>query len=212
MIILDGKKVSQKILEQVKSKVDTLEKKPHLAVFLVGEDPASKIYVRNKQRAAEQVGIRSTVIELDYTIKEDELLSKIEELNNNSEVTGILVQLPLPNHIDKNKVVTHQVIKIEKDENGKYLFHTKGIANLTEDPIVKEEQVYGKIVHEAKLLSFVYGLVAKPAGMFIFVIVPVFYIIGLEFLSFLLEKDEEKRNKAKKRKNNNKAKSKEKEE
>lgn len=111
----------------------------------------------------------------------------------------------------KNKVVTHQVIKIEKDENGKYLFHTKGIANLTEDPIVKEEQVYGKIVHEAKLLSFVYGLVAKPAGMFIFVIVPVFYIIGSEFLSFLLEKDEEKRNKAKKRKNNNKAKSKEKE-
>ena len=101
----------------------------------------------------------------------------------------------------KDKVVTHQVIKIEKDENGKYLFHTKGIANLTEDPVVKEEQVYGKIVHEAKLLSFVYGLVAKPAGMFIFVIVPVFYIIGSEFLSFLLEQDEKKRNKSKKGKN-----------
>ena len=98
----------------------------------------------------------------------------------------------------KNKVVTHQVIEIEKDDNGKYLFHTKGIANLTEDPIVKEEQVYGKIVYEAKLLSLVYSIVAKPTGMFVFVIIPVFYIIGSEFLSFLLEKDEEKRNKTKK--------------
>lgn len=98
----------------------------------------------------------------------------------------------------KNKVVTHQVIEIKKDDNGKYLFHTKGIANLTEDPIVKEEQVYGKIVYEAKLLSLVYSIVAKPTGMFVFVIIPVFYIIGSEFLSFLLEKDEEKRNKTKK--------------
>lgn len=111
----------------------------------------------------------------------------------------------------KDKVVTHQVIEIEKDSNGKYLFHTKGIANLTKDPIVKEEQVYGKIVHEAKLLSLVYSLVAKPLGMFIFVIVPVFYIIGSEFLSFLLERDEEKRRKAKKEKNK-KTKEKEKEE
>ena len=105
----------------------------------------------------------------------------------------------------------NKAYEIEKDSNGKYLFHTKGIANLTEDPIVKEEQVYGKIVHEAKLLSLVYSLVAKPLGMFIFVIVPVFYIIGSEFLSFLLERDEEKRKKAKKAKNK-KTKEKEKEE
>ena len=100
----------------------------------------------------------------------------------------------------KNKVVTHQVIKIEKDENGKYLFHTKGIANLTEDPIVKEEQVYGIIVHEAKLISLIYGVVAKPAGMFIFVIIPLFYVIGSEFLGFLLDKEEEKRKKTKENK------------
>ena len=92
MIILDGKKVSQKILEQVKNKVATLDKKPHLAVILVGNDPASKIYVRNKQKAAEQVGIKSTVIEMEEVTSERVLLNKIEELNNDSDITGILVQ------------------------------------------------------------------------------------------------------------------------
>ena len=70
---------------------------------MVGDNPASKIYVRNKQKAAIQVGINSTVIEMEEHTTEEELLSKIEELNNNSDVTGILVQLPLPEHIDKNK-------------------------------------------------------------------------------------------------------------
>ena len=116
MIILDGKKVSQKILEQVKNKVATLDKKPHLAVILVGNDPASKIYVRNKQKAAEQVGIKSTVIELDEVTSEEVLLNKINELNNDSGITGILVQLPLPEHIDKNKVVT--AISPKKDVDG----------------------------------------------------------------------------------------------
>ena len=116
MIILDGKQVSEKILNTVKSKVELMDKKPHLVVILVGEDPASKIYVRNKQRAAEKVGIKSTVYEFDNNISENELLSKIEELNNNSEITGILVQLPLPKHIDKNKVIT--TISPKKDVDG----------------------------------------------------------------------------------------------
>ena len=105
-MILDGKKVSEKILEQVKIRVADLQVKPHLAVVLVGEDQASKIYVKNKQKAAERVGIQSTVIEFSENISEKELLDKIEELNNDSQITGILVQLPLPNHIDKNKVIT----------------------------------------------------------------------------------------------------------
>lgn len=100
----------------------------------------------------------------------------------------------------KDKVVTHQVVEIEKDKDGNLLFHTKGIANAAEDPIVKPEQIYGVIVHEAKILSAIYGVVAKPTGMFIFVIIPVFYVIGSEFVSLLLEKDEEKINRAKKRK------------
>ncbi len=116
MIILDGKKVSEKILNEVKSKVDLMDKKPHLVVILVGDDPASKIYVRNKQKAAEKVGILSTVIELSTETSESELLNKIDELNNNQDVTGILVQLPLPEHIDKNKVVT--AILPKKDVDG----------------------------------------------------------------------------------------------
>ena len=103
----------------------------------------------------------------------------------------------------KNKVITHEVIEIEIDNEGKYLFHTKGLANVAEDPIVKEEQVYGVIVHEAKILSLIYALVAKPLGMLLFVIIPLFYVIGSEFLSFLLDREEERREKNHKNKSDN---------
>ncbi len=116
MILLDGKKTSEKVLEGVKEKVAQLDKKPHLVVILVGDNPASKIYVRNKQKAALKVGIQSTVVELPTETTEAELLNKIEELNNNSDITGILVQLPLPEHINKNKVVT--AISPKKDVDG----------------------------------------------------------------------------------------------
>ena len=105
-MILDGKAVSKKILDNLKVKVGNLSKQPHLVVILVGNNPASQIYVKNKKLAAENIGIKSTIIELDSQIKETELLNKIEQLNNDSDVTGILVQLPLPVHIDKNKIVT----------------------------------------------------------------------------------------------------------
>lgn len=126
MILLDGKKLSEKVLNDVKLKVDSMSKKPHLVVILVGEDPASKIYVRNKQRAAEKVGIISTVIELPNDTSEADLLKKIEELNNDNDVTGILVQLPLPEHIDKNKVVT--AISPKKDVDG---FTPENVGKLT---------------------------------------------------------------------------------
>lgn len=100
----------------------------------------------------------------------------------------------------KDKVVTHEVIEIEIDENGKYWFYTKGVANLSVDPVVSEDQIYGVIVGEMKLLTFVYKLVAKPAGMFIFVIIPLFYVIGSEFLGFLLSREEERRAKLKEEK------------
>lgn len=99
-------KLYQKILDNLKVKVGNLSKQPHLVVILVGNNPASQIYVKNKKLAAENIGIKSTIIELDSQIKETELLNKIEQLNNDSDVTGILVQLPLPVHIDKNKIVT----------------------------------------------------------------------------------------------------------
>ena len=116
MILLDGKTVSQKVLEDVRIRVSKLDRKPHLVVILVGEDSASKIYVKNKQKAAWQVGIRSTVIEMGYDTEEEELLNKIYELNDRKDVTGILVQLPLPEHIDKNNIIT--AISPLKDVDG----------------------------------------------------------------------------------------------
>lgn len=116
MILLDGKTVSQKILGEVRDRVSQLERKPHLVVILVGENPVSKVYVKNKQKAAWQVGIRSTVIEMDESVSEGELLDKIEELNARNDVTGILVQLPLPDHINKNNIVA--AISPLKDVDG----------------------------------------------------------------------------------------------
>ena len=87
-MILDGKAVSKKILDNLKVKVGNLSKQPHLVVILVGNNPASQIYVKNKKLAAENIGIKSTIIELDSQIKETELLNKIEQLNNDSDVTG----------------------------------------------------------------------------------------------------------------------------
>ena len=116
MELLDGKKISRKILERVKNKVSTLAVKPHLVVILVGDDSASQIYVRNKQKATEAVGIKSTVIKFEENASEIELLNKIDELNNDKGVTGILVQLPLPKHIDKNKIITR--ISPKKDVDG----------------------------------------------------------------------------------------------
>lgn len=116
MIILDGKALSIKVLEDVKNRVSKLSKQPHLVVILVGDDAASRIYVNNKKKAAEKVGINSTIIELPESTTEDKLLSVINDLNADNNVTGILVQLPLPAHIDKNKVI--ETISPKKDVDG----------------------------------------------------------------------------------------------
>lgn len=104
-MILDGKKVANEILEEIKEKVAKLDKKPHLAVVLVGNDLASQIYVRNKKKTANMLGITSTVLELPEDTEETVLLEEIKKLNENPDVTGILVQMPLPKHIDKMKVI-----------------------------------------------------------------------------------------------------------
>ena len=124
-VILDGKSVSKEILQRTKDKIEKLDVQSHLVVILVGDNPASKIYVKNKQKAAEKVGIKSTVINFDSNIKEQELLEKITELNNDNTVTGILVQLPLPEHIDKNKVIL--AISPKKDVDG---FHPENVGRL----------------------------------------------------------------------------------
>ena len=115
-VILDGKKLRDKIFEDLKAKLDKMDQKPTLAVILVGENPASQIYVRNKKKTAEKLGINSISIEYPSEITENELLEKIDELNNDENVTAILVQLPLPAHIDKNKVIDK--ILPQKDVDG----------------------------------------------------------------------------------------------
>ena len=91
----------------------------------------------------------------------------------------------------KNKVITHEVISIE-EINGKIAFHTKGLANIIEDPVVYEDQVYGVVIHRSIILSSIYKLVATKYGILI-IIIPVLYIVGSEMLSYLLEKEDKKR-------------------
>jgi methylenetetrahydrofolate dehydrogenase (NADP+)/methenyltetrahydrofolate cyclohydrolase len=105
MIILDGKKLRDKILVDLKVRLDAMPIKPTLAVVLAGDDPASQIYVSNKQKTAQSLGINSIVLEYNTGVSEQTLLDKINELNNDPNVTAILVQLPLPKHIDKNKII-----------------------------------------------------------------------------------------------------------
>ena len=115
-IILDGKKLRDKLLADLKIRVERLERKPTLAVVLVGDDPASQIYVNNKKKAAENVGIKSIIINMPSTTGETELVQKIQALNNDNNVTAILVQLPLPKHINKNNIINS--ISPQKDADG----------------------------------------------------------------------------------------------
>ena len=128
-IIIDGKALSAAVKEEVKAQVPELEaqygRKPCLCVIIVGENPASQVYVRNKVKAAAYTGMGSELIELPADISEEALLAKIRELNGNPAVDGILVQLPLPKHIDEEKVI--DTIAREKDVDG---FHPGNVANL----------------------------------------------------------------------------------
>ncbi len=103
--ILDGKSLRDKLLSDLKLKIDALNEKPELAVILAGEDAASKIYVNNKKKTAEKLGIKSSVYTYDENVSEQAILDKISELNNDNRVNAILVQLPLPKHLDKSKIL-----------------------------------------------------------------------------------------------------------
>lgn len=96
-----------------------------------------------------------------------------------------------------DKVVTHRVVNVEKRDDGKYYYRTKGDANLVEDPIVMEDQLYGVVVHKSILLSLVYRIVGTQIGFFMFIIIPIMIIIGSEMISTLLDKEEDRRKKLK---------------
>jgi len=128
MTILDGKKLSQKIRQQVKEEAEKLKTEgitPGLAVILVGNDPASQVYVGMKAKACKESGIYSIVHEFPETITEKELLDTIERINQNPNIHGLLIQLPLPKHIDTTKVL--EAVDPAKDVDG---FHPYNIGRL----------------------------------------------------------------------------------
>ncbi len=130
MILIDGKKAAAELREELKIEVSELKSKynkvPGLTVILIGEDAPSQIYVRNKQKSAKEVGLKSEVIKYPDTVEEKTVLNKIEELNKDESVSGILVQLPLPKHINKKKVI--ETILPSKDVDG---FHPVNVGNLS---------------------------------------------------------------------------------
>lgn len=128
MKLLNGKEIADKIKEEVKSEVEELKamgKNVSLAVIQVGDNAASSTYVKNKQKACEYCGIESKLFKLREDVTEDSLIELIQDLNRNSKVDGILVQLPLPKHIDDNRVI--QSIAPEKDVDG---FHEVNVGKL----------------------------------------------------------------------------------
>ena len=129
-MIIDGKKTAAELREELKKKVAELRSThnavPGLTVILVGEDPASKIYVKNKEKFAKEIGMNSEVIRYPADTEEKVVLNKIKELNEDKKISGILVQLPLPKHIDKKKVI--ETILPGKDVDG---FHPMNVGNLS---------------------------------------------------------------------------------
>lgn len=129
MQLLDGKKVSETLLADIANEVNQLKasgkKTPHLAAILVGHDPASETYVASKVRTCNEIGFKSTEVRLDVATSEEEVLNYINDFNNNPDVDGILVQLPLPKHIDEQKIIT--AIDPNKDVDG---FHPMNVGKM----------------------------------------------------------------------------------
>ncbi len=126
MTILDGKKTAQHLFEKIQVQTQRLEQKPHLCAVIVGEDPASKTYVNAKMRACKKVGFNSSVLSYSENIKQEALLLEIEKLNNDDQISGFIVQLPLPSHIDAKKIIL--AIDPKKDVDG---FHPENIGKMT---------------------------------------------------------------------------------
>lgn len=128
-VVVSGKELSQELKDQMKEEIVSLKEKnnrePHLVVILVGNNPSSISYVTGKEKACDYVGIKNTTIKLDENISEEKLIEEIIKLNNDNDVDGILVQLPLPKHISEEKII--ETIAIEKDVDG---FHPLNVANL----------------------------------------------------------------------------------
>lgn len=178
--LIDGKAVSQKIKMQVKTRVEKLAQQgivPGLAVVLVGEDSASLTYVKNKKKTCESLGMRSDLHQFPDTLTEQELLAKIDELNSDPGIHGILVQLPLPQQIDEFKVIT--AISPEKDVDG---FHPISVGNM----MIGKDAFLPCTPHGIMELLAHYGI--DPAGKHA-VVIGRSNIVGKPIGQLLLQKD-----------------------
>lgn len=146
MNVLNGKVVSEKLLKQLKKEIQDKQLQPHLVVIQVGDDPASSVYVKNKQKIAEKIGIKSTTVHLKESITEDELITIVNKFNDDLTVNGILVQLPLPKHIDERKIL--ESIWPSKDVDG---FHPLNVGKLN---IGQQEMIPSTPAGIMELLKF----------------------------------------------------------
>tara|TARA_B100000989_G_scaffold264841_1_gene217442 strand:- start:3388 stop:4233 length:846 start_codon:yes stop_codon:yes gene_type:complete len=130
MKLIDGKKIAANLRTELKEEIIKLKEKhnkvPNLSVILVGDYVPSQIYVRNKKKSALEIGLKSEIIKYPADVEEVTILKKIEELNKNKNISGILVQLPLPNHINKKKII--EAVSPNKDVDG---FHPYNVGNLS---------------------------------------------------------------------------------
>lgn len=173
-VIMDGKLLAGKTYDELKLRVDALKSRgvtPGLAVILVGDDPASQIYVRNKARACEKLGIESRVVRLAADSSEASIIQAVEALNNDRAISSMLVQLPLPRGIDENRVLSH--ISPDKDADGitainagKLLNGLKGAIPCTPRGIIELLKEYGSPLEGAH--AVVIGrsnIVGKPVSL-----------------------------------------------
>ena len=152
MKIINGKAIANEIQSNISLEISKLDKKPGLAVILVGEDPASKVYVNNKEKMCNKLGIKSFMYKLPESATNEELISLINELNNNSEVNGILLQHPVPSHIDEMKAFNS--ISPDKDVDGFNIIN-RGRLNVGEDAFVACTPlgIIGMLKHEDVKIS-----------------------------------------------------------
>ncbi len=122
--VIDGDEISSRVRDEVAEEVERMDRTPKLVAVLMSDDPASETYVRMKRQAADEVGIDSETVHIDPDASEDELLSTVEELNDDETVDGILVQLPLPDHVDEERAI--EAVTPEKDVDGFHPFN-KGL-------------------------------------------------------------------------------------
>lgn len=182
MILIDGQKVSNEIKYELKTNIDKLisegKKVPGLVTILVGENPASKFYVNSKVKACAKIGMHSKIEERDSSISEKELLELIEKYNYDPQFHGILVQLPLPDHIDENKVI--EAISPQKDVDG---FHPINVGNL----VIGKETFYPCTPYGIVELLKRYSIETKGKHV---VVVGRSNIVGKPIANMMLQKKE----------------------